>query len=358
MMIDMNDFARRYLPRQNLATAETFPRDLWQQIGAAGLFRIGLPQAFGGDGGGYRAIAGAERALVAAGGSLGFGMSWGGHQLMAHFFIDGFGSPAQKQMLLPGVASGKLTVSVAISEPGVGAHPKLLTATVRREGGGFLIDGEKFYVTNGPIADWFVVLAITALEAGRKRYSVLLVPRDAPGLLVEPMPSLKALRPSPHAALKLQACRVPAENLLGAADTAYETMALPFRDVEDAVGTAGLAGALRFAAGQLASGATRSEEADAAFGELAGLLDVLDQASDACVARMNQDNAALLVGFRSLAGQIAARLKGLRYTAVAPPLFDTVMGDIDMSLGIARQPRAVKQARLGAKFMAECAAGK
>lgn len=351
MKADMTEFARRHVAPRHLAAADEFPHDLWRDMGAAGLFRIGLPQAFGGDDAGYRVLAAAERSLVAVGGSLGFAMSWSGHQLIARFFVDRFAHAQQRQILMPGLASGALTVAVAISEPGAGAHPKMLNTTARRDGNEYVIDGDKIYVTNGPIADWFVVLAITALEAGRKRYSALLVPRDAPGLTVAPMPPLKALKPSPHAAVKLQACRVPAENLLGAADTAYEQMALPFRDVEDAVATAGLAGALRFAARLLASGATPGDDAHAAFGELAGLLDVLDQAADACVAEMDNDNAALLVGFRALAAQVAARLKGLRYAVTADARFDTAMADIEMSLGIARQPRAIKQSRLGAQFI-------
>jgi len=352
-MSSMSEFAVQHVAGRNLAATTEFPRDLWRAIGQAGLFRIGLAAEFGGDGGGYGDIAAAERALVAAGGSLGFGMSWTGHQMTARFFIDQFANTRQKQMLLPGLASGALTVAVAISEPNAGAHPKLLKTTARRDGDDYVIDGEKLYVTNGPIADWYVVLAITAIAEGRKRYSALLVPRAAPGLEIVAMAPMKALRPSPHCGLKLIACRVSAANLLGTADTAYETMALPFRDVEDAVGTAGLAGALRYAARLLATGATPSDEASAAFGELAGLLDVLDKASDACVAEMEIDNAALLVGFRALAAQIAAKLKGLRYTVVADERFDVVMADIDMSLGIARQPRQIKQSRLGADFIAD-----
>jgi acyl-CoA dehydrogenase len=272
--------------------------------------------------------------------------------MTARFFIDQFANPQQKQMLMPGLASGALTVAVAISEPEAGAHPKLLKTTARHEDDCYVIDGEKLYVTNGPIADWYVVLAITAIEDGRKRYSALLAPRDARGLQIVPMAPMKALKPSPHCGLKFTACRVPAANLLGDADTAYERMALPFRDVEDAVGTAGLAGAVRHAARLLAGAATPSDEANAAFGELAGLLDVLDQAANACVAEMENDNSALLVGFRALASQIAAKIKGLRYTVTTEPLFDIVMADIDMSLGIARQPRQIKQARLGAAFIA------
>jgi acyl-CoA dehydrogenase len=349
----MYQFARRHVAGRNLAMADDFPHDLWREIGQADLFEIGLPSSAEHQDGGYGDIAAAERALVAASGSLGFGMSWTGHQMTARFFIDQFADVRQKQMLMPGLASGALTVAVAISEPNAGAHPKLLKTTARRDGSDYVIDGEKLYVTNGPIADWYVVLAITAIEDGRKRYSALLVPRAAPGLEIVPMAPMKALKPSPHCGLKFTACRVPAAHLLGDADTAYETMALPFRDVEDAVGTAGLAGGLRYAARLLAKAATQNDESNAAFGELAGLLDVLDKAADACVAEMENNNAALLVGFRVLATQIAAGLKGLRYTVVVADTFDVVMADIEMSLGIARQPRQIKQSRLGAAFIAD-----
>ncbi len=352
MTSTMQEFGVRHVAHRNLAAAEEFPHDLWQAMGASRLFEIGLSGDYGGDGGGYASIANAERSLVAEGGSLGFGMSWTGHQLTARFFLQGFGSEHQKRDLLPDLTLGKSTMAVAISEPEAGAHPKLLKTTARLDVDSYVIDGEKLYVTNGPIADWYVVLAITALEEGRKRYSAFLVPRDTPGLEIVPMAAMKALRPSPHSGLKFTACRVPAANLLGDADTAYEAMALPFRDVEDAVGTAGLAGALRYAARLLATAATSTEESNAAFGELAGLLDVLDQAANACVAEMENDNAALLVGFRSLAAQVAAKLKGLRYTVTADPMFDVVMADIDLSLGIARQPRQIKQSRLGASFIA------
>ena len=347
----MDEFARQHVARRDLIGE--FPHDLWRAMGAAGLFGIGLPGEYSGGGGGYAQIAHAERALVAEGGSLGLGLSWTGHQMTARFFIDQFADVRQKQMLMPGLATGALTVAVAISEPNAGAHPKLLKTTARRDGDDYVIDGEKLYVTNGPIADWYVVLAITAIEDGRKRYSALLVPRNAAGLEIVPMPPMKALKPSPHCGLKFTACRVPMANLLGNANTAYEAMALPFRDVEDAVGTAGMAGALRYAARLLARAATQTDESNIAFGELAGLLDVLDQAADACVAEMENNNAALLVGFRVLAAQIAARLKGLRYTVIVDEAFDVVMADVDMSLGIARQPRQIKQSRLGAAFIAD-----
>ena len=111
----MRDFARAHVAGRDL-NHDAFPHDLWRAMGEAGLFRIGLRTEFGGSGGGYRAIAEAEQVLVAEGGSLGFGLSWTGHQLTALWFIDGFASDAQRRQYLPRLVSGELTASVAISE--------------------------------------------------------------------------------------------------------------------------------------------------------------------------------------------------------------------------------------------------
>ena len=105
-------------------------------------------------------------ALVRGGGNLGFASAWLGHCLTARFFLQRFASPAQQARWLPLIARGEATLAIAISEPGAGAHPKHLTSTARREGDAWRLAGEKAYVTNGPIAAAFVVLAVSDVEAG------------------------------------------------------------------------------------------------------------------------------------------------------------------------------------------------
>jgi len=284
-------------------------------------------------------------------------MSWAGHQMVGRFFLEAFGSAMQQAAYLPALATGRITAAVAISEPGAGAHPKLLQTTARRDGGKFVLDGEKAYVTNGPIADLFIVLAITAVEDGRKRYSAFLVPRGTPGLSEIEGPKIDFLRPSPHCGLRLTACRVPENAMLGPADTAYETMALPFRDVEDAVGTGGLTGTLRFMLHLLAeaSDAAASSEVIATLGELAGLIALIGRGSDALVAALGAgdllhgDNPATLVGIRGLTAHVLARAKAYRASVnpAIPDKLDTLLRDLDKSLAIAKGPRLVKQNRLG-----------
>ena len=236
--------ARHVASRPELSAQEEFPTSLWEKMGNAGLLGCYLPLEHGGGGIDSSALQNAGEGFVRAGGNLGLATAWFGHSAVARYFIGAFGSPEQSAQWLPELAAGHGTASVAISEPGSGAHPKHMLTEALREGAAYRLNGEKFYVTNGNIAQLFVVLAITDLVCGRKRYSAFLVPRDAPGLEVEPMPPLDYLRPSQHVRLKLNGCAVQADNLLGSPGAAFETMARPFRDVEDMLGAGPLLGAM------------------------------------------------------------------------------------------------------------------
>ncbi|MGE0151016.1 MAG: acyl-CoA dehydrogenase family protein [Reyranellaceae bacterium] len=352
----MQDFARAHVAGRDLQT-DAFPHDLWRAMGEAGLFRIGLRQEFGGAGGGYRAIAEAEKALVAEGGSLGFGLSWTGHQLTALWFVDGFASDAQRQQYLPLLASGELTASVAISEPGIGAHPKHLKATARRDGEAFVIDGEKAFVTNGPIADLFVVLAITSTDEGRNRFSAFLVPRDTPGFSVVASRPLGFLRPSPHCQLKLESCRVPAAALLGTEGTAFERMSLRFRDVEDGVAAGGMLGIVDHLLRRIGKSVAAEPPAEtlAVLGELAALQALAAPLLAAVVDPLdgkgrNAEAAAQLVGLRLTVQRMLALIEGLDIAAAEG--LAAIVTDLRGSLNIARGPRAIRQARLGSDLIA------
>jgi acyl-CoA dehydrogenase len=292
-------------------------------------------------------IARTKAAIVARTGLLGVAGIWGGRQQVARHFVEGFGSAAQQATWL-----GR-ALAVAISEPRVGAHPKLLTTRAEAVPGGFRISGEKAWVSNGPDAEAIIVFAISAEVDGRKRYSAFLVPRDTPGLTMEDMPGFHALRPSRHCHLQLNACNVPADAMLGPAGSAYETMALPFRDIEDAVGTFSTLGALRFLLRRFAAAGARDEAANLSLGALIALTSVHAAGAQAVVAALDSGGldgaAATLVGLRVLAADILERARA--HYATHGVADDTVAGtmfaDLDASLSVARGPRMARQARLG-----------
>lgn len=292
----------------------------------------------------YAEIARIKAALVERTGLLGVGGAWGGRQMVGRWFIGTFGTEAQRDLWLGRAAS------VAISEPNVGAHPKHLRTRAEASGDGFCITGEKAWVSNGPSADVIVVLAITAEIDGRKRYSAFLAPRDTPGLSMQDMPGFHALRPSRHCRLVLDGCVVPASALLGEPDTAYERMAMPFRDIEDAVGTFGTLGAFRFLLTRLA---TSEGEAELSLGGLTALAAVYAAAAESLVIDLDAgrfvDGSAVLVGLRVLAADMLQRARGhvAAFGPTGDAAIETMLADIEATLSIAYGPRRTRQARLG-----------
>ncbi len=303
----------------------------------------------------YVAIAREEAAVVERSGLLGEGGAWAGRHVIARFFIAGFGNAEQRTAWLSRLAS------VAISEPRVGAHPKLLTTRAEEDGDGYCIFGEKAWVSNGPLAEVFIVFAVTAVVEGRKRYSAFLVPRDTPGLSINEAAEYRALAPSRHCGLRLEGCRVSRSAMLGPPGTAYETMALPFRDVEDAVGTFGLLGAFRFVLSRLAQQRGASDEAVLSLGRLAALTAVFAETAEAVVDALDAGElprrAAALVGLRVLATDMLQRARAYR-DAFGPDgdaALERTFGDLDVSLSVARGPRTARQARLGSELIAAAA---
>lgn len=296
----------------------------------------------------YRDIARIKAAIVARTGLMGVAGIWGGRQQIGKHFIEQFGTPAQQAVWL-----GR-ALSVAISEPDVGAHPKKLTTRAERSGDTVRITGHKAWVSNGPDADAIIVIAITAEDAGRKRYSAFIVPSDTPGLSMREMPGFHALRPSRHCHMTLDGCVVPADAMLGQAGVAYEQMALPFRDVEDTVGTFTALGAFRFLLHRLAMGESTNDR-DLSLGGIAGLTAVYQTGAEAAIetldaGRLDADSA-VLIGLRTLAGEILAHVRTHAHTfGVTDPVVAEMLKDLEATQGIARGPRLVRQARLGASL--------
>jgi acyl-CoA dehydrogenase len=301
----------------------------------------------------YTAIARTKAALIEYSGLVGLGGVWGSRQMVSRFFIAPYANDAQRTAWL-----GR-SASVAISESGVGAHPKHLRTRAELYGAGYRITGEKAWVSNAPWAEVIIVFAITTEDSnGHKRYSAFLVPRDTPGLTMRDMPGFRSLRPARHCAVTLDDCHVPRSALLGAPGTAYERMALPFRDTEDAVTTFCLLGAFRWL---LTRFAAYRPEATLSIGALAGLTAALGAASEAAVAALDAGRLATvlptLIGVRVLAGDMLQRARTMNAQILAGTSesggsteIEVMLDDIETMLATARGPREARQAKLGASF--------
>lgn len=230
------DFAARHVAmRTDLQTEQEFPADLWREMGRTGLFGAGLPESEGGDGRGYLDLLRCGEAFVRSGLNLGLGMSWIFQQMIARSVLGVFGTPEQCRQYLRAAALGDCTLSFAVSEPGRGASPKTMATKAQTQGESYLLTGEKTYLTNGPIADLFVVVAVTDDASARKGFTAFIVPRGTPGFSITPPLPLNFLKPSPHGGIQLNRCLIPKTSVLGREGNAWEDIVVPLGETEDVV---------------------------------------------------------------------------------------------------------------------------
>lgn len=212
---DLYRFAREnvYSSLAERYEERSFSRDLWQRMGRTGMFGLLIPEAHGGSGVGPVGLVEAIEAFVSGGADLGLSLSWLDHLLIHALVIERFGTEAQKAEYLPALAAGERIGALAASEPGSGANPvEMQTRAV--EGDGMVrIDGRKIYITNGPVADFVIVLARTGPMPGKQGISAFLVDASTPGFAVNRM-DLGFLQTSPHGELLFDGCKVPIGNRL------------------------------------------------------------------------------------------------------------------------------------------------
>ena len=124
---------------------------LWRTMARRGLLGWSIPAAFGGDGARFSDILPAVEAFVGGGGRPGLALSWMVHLIVGKVLIAGSGNGRQKKEFLPGMASGKRTVSIALSEPGAGSDPKRIRTTAVKKGRSYVLDGKR---RGSPMAPW------------------------------------------------------------------------------------------------------------------------------------------------------------------------------------------------------------
>ena len=127
--------------------------------------------------------------------------------------ISLFGSASQQQAFLPGVREGSRIAAFALSEPDAGSDVAAMATTARREGDHYVLDGEKTWISNGGIADFYTVFARTGEAPGAKGLSAFVVDANTPGLQIAAR--IEVIAPHPLAQLRFSGCRVNADRLLG-----------------------------------------------------------------------------------------------------------------------------------------------
>jgi isovaleryl-CoA dehydrogenase len=212
-------FAReRIAPRaEEIDRTNEFPRDLWPQLGDAGLLGITVPERWGGANLGYLAHIVVMEEISRASGSV--GLSYGAHSNLCMNQIVLNGNDAQRDRYLPGLVSGEHVGALAMSEPGAGSDVvamQLRAEKVKdRRGDGYSLTGRKMWITNGPDADVAVVYAKTDPTAGPRGITAFIIEKGYAGYSTAQKLDKLGMRGSPTSELVFEDCFVPAENVLG-----------------------------------------------------------------------------------------------------------------------------------------------
>ncbi|WP_394827342.1 acyl-CoA dehydrogenase family protein [Pendulispora albinea] len=192
-----------------------FGRDEMRLCGEHGLLGLCVPDAEGGGGRGLLDTALAMEALTLGAGDVGLGFAIAAHLFACCTPIAEFGNDKLRRRILPRLCSGEWIGANAITEEGAGSDVFAMTTTARREGDVYVLDGQKSFVTNAPMADVFVVFAKTNAAHGFLGITGFVVERGTPGLHIGPTLAKMGLSSIPASSIELRGCAVPMGNRIG-----------------------------------------------------------------------------------------------------------------------------------------------
>ena len=221
ILAQVRDFVRtRVIPReQEIADADAIPDDLRKQAADMGLFGYAIPQEWGGLG--LDLTQDVELAMELGYPSLALRSMFGTNNGIAGQVLVNFGTDEQKARWLERIASGEVIASFALTEPGAGSNPAGLRTTAVRAGDEWVIDGQKRFITNAPVAGLFVVFARTRpADESDTGIAVFLVPADTPGVEVGVKDKKMGQEGAWTADVVFSGVRVPAGALVGGAEEA------------------------------------------------------------------------------------------------------------------------------------------
>ena len=190
-----------------------FPNALWPEMGALGLLGITVEEEFGGAGMGYLAHLVAVEEVSRASASI--GLSYGAHSNLCVNQIRLNGTQAQKEQYLPGLVSGAHIGALAMSEAGAGSDVVGMQLRAEKRNDRYVLNGTKYWITNGPDADTLVVYAKTDPAAGSKGITAFIVEKTMKGFSTSPHFDKLGMRGSNTAELIFDDVEVPFENVLG-----------------------------------------------------------------------------------------------------------------------------------------------
>jgi len=234
-------FARKEIEpiAQQMDRDQKFPLDIWKKMGELGYLGINVDEEYGGTG--CELLSGILVMEQIYRVSPGLGNSYGTQANLVAHNLNRNGTDNQKRKYLPGLCSGELIGSLALTEPNAGSDAVNIQTTAVVDGNDFLLNGNKTFISNAPIADIFLTYAKTDPGKKAKGITAFIVERDFPGLDANHIIEKMGIRASPNGQVFFDNCRVPIENALGEINRGIDIM-MGGLDVERAFFASGALG--------------------------------------------------------------------------------------------------------------------
>ena len=217
-------FAQEEIRPHNAEIERTdeFPPWIWKRLAQQGYTGIAVPEEYGGSGGDFLMAALVARAIGRA--NSGISMSFGAHlNLCAHNILRN-GTEEQKRKYLPGLTSAELIGGLGLTEPNAGSDAMGIQTSAREVAGGYVLNGTKVFITNGPIANVLVVYAKTNLAAGSRGITAFIFETNTPGYHVARKLEKLGMHGSPTGELVFEDAFVPYENVLGKVNEGFRVV--------------------------------------------------------------------------------------------------------------------------------------